>query len=79
MDAKCIKFYEFGSPKDVLKGEYKTERYPLFAFGTTILTKNPLPVEGYGNKAIFKVTDTGDLSRKRDLYWFDRFNCIYSL
>lgn len=23
MDAKCIKFYEFGSPKDVLKVEYK--------------------------------------------------------
>ena len=28
MDAKCIKFYEFGSPKDVLKVEYKTIEPP---------------------------------------------------
>lgn len=44
---------------------------PIFPFGSTILTKNALYVEGYGNKTIFKVTDTGDLNRKRDLYWFD--------
>ncbi|MFJ7407101.1 MULTISPECIES: hypothetical protein [unclassified Lysinibacillus] len=44
---------------------------PIFNFGTTILTKNALYVPGYGNKTIFKVTDTGDLDRKRDLYWFD--------
>lgn len=28
MDAKCIKYYEFGSPKDVLKIEYKTIEPP---------------------------------------------------
>ena len=28
MDAKCIKFYEFGSPKDVLKVEYKSIEPP---------------------------------------------------
>ncbi|MEH7388501.1 zinc-dependent alcohol dehydrogenase family protein [Bacillus sp. JJ1521] len=28
MNAKCIKFYEFGSPKDVLKVEYKTIEPP---------------------------------------------------
>lgn len=28
MDAKCIKFYEFGSPKDVLKVEYKSIQPP---------------------------------------------------
>lgn len=28
MDAKCIKFYEFGSPKDVLKVEYNTVEPP---------------------------------------------------
>ncbi|WP_339147408.1 MULTISPECIES: zinc-dependent alcohol dehydrogenase family protein [unclassified Sutcliffiella] len=28
MDAKCIKFYEFGSPKDVLKVEYKAIEPP---------------------------------------------------
>ena len=28
MDAKCIKFYEFGSPKDVLKVEYKNIEPP---------------------------------------------------
>ncbi|WP_042144308.1 zinc-dependent alcohol dehydrogenase family protein [Paucisalibacillus sp. EB02] len=28
MDANCIKFYEFGSPKDVLKVEYKTIESP---------------------------------------------------
>jgi NADPH:quinone reductase-like Zn-dependent oxidoreductase len=28
LDAKCIKFYEFGSPKDVLKVEYKTVEPP---------------------------------------------------
>lgn len=28
MDVKCIKFYEFGSPKDVLKIEYKTVEPP---------------------------------------------------
>lgn len=28
MDAKCIKFYEFGSPKDVLKIEYKNVEPP---------------------------------------------------
>ncbi|MEQ2528458.1 zinc-dependent alcohol dehydrogenase family protein [Bacillaceae bacterium CLA-AA-H227] len=28
MDAKCIKFHEFGSPKDVLKVEYKTIEPP---------------------------------------------------
>lgn len=48
-----------------------TNHDPIFPFGTTILTKNALPVEGYGNKTIFKVTDTGDLNRVRDLYWFD--------
>ncbi|WP_427136966.1 zinc-dependent alcohol dehydrogenase family protein [Psychrobacillus psychrodurans] len=28
MDAKCIKFYEFGSPRDVLKVEYKSIESP---------------------------------------------------
>jgi NADPH:quinone reductase-like Zn-dependent oxidoreductase len=28
LDAKCIKFYEFGSPKDVLKVEYKSIEPP---------------------------------------------------
>jgi NADPH:quinone reductase-like Zn-dependent oxidoreductase len=28
LDAKCIKFYEFGSPTDVLKIEYKTIEPP---------------------------------------------------
>ncbi|MEK3995320.1 zinc-dependent alcohol dehydrogenase family protein [Psychrobacillus sp. FSL K6-2365] len=29
MDAKCIKFYEFGSPRDVLKVEYKSIESPI--------------------------------------------------
>lgn len=29
LDAKCIKFYEFGSPRDVLKVEYKSIESPI--------------------------------------------------
>lgn len=48
-----------------------TNHDPIFVFGTTILLKDYLYLPDYGNAVIFKVTDTGDLDRKRDLYWFD--------
>lgn len=48
-----------------------TNTDPIFVFGTTILTKDVLYLDGYGNATIFKVTDTGDVKRERPLYWFD--------
>lgn len=48
-----------------------TNTDPIFVFGSTILIKDDLYVDGYGYKILFHVTDTGDLKRKRDLYWFD--------
>jgi len=35
-----------------------TNSDPIFVFGTTILIKDDLYVEGYGYKILFKVTDT---------------------
>ena len=48
-----------------------TNSNPIFPFGSKILIKDKLYLEGYGNAFLFTVTDTGDLNRKRDLYWFD--------
>ncbi|MCM3742426.1 hypothetical protein M3210_19725 [Oceanobacillus luteolus] len=49
----------------------KTNKDPIFPFGSEIVTSKPLYLNGYGNKSLFMVTDTGDLDRKRDYYWFD--------
>ena len=49
----------------------KTNKDPIYNFGTLLVTKKALYLDGYGNKYLFEVTDTGDLNRKRGLYWFD--------
>ncbi|OEH93849.1 zinc-dependent alcohol dehydrogenase family protein [Bacillus solimangrovi] len=52
MDAKCIKFYEFGSPIDVLRVEYKDIQSPLDGEILVRMTNRPinpsdlLPIQG---------------------------------
>src|SRR5690606_7304259 len=49
----------------------KWSSQPIFPFGREIITSKPLYLNGHGNRSLFRVTDTGDLTHYRDYYWFD--------